>query len=415
MSKPRARYDYNLDAWTNSASGMGVSGIDKQVNTTYSVTGLLNHQTLSNLYHYDWLSRKIVDRPAADATKRGISIDENIKAELERLNLRNKLRDAVAWSRLFGGAALVLVVDDGKEASEPLDTESVKRVVDVMVLDRHYLSADGIDTDVFSTTYGQPEFWRVNGGELFHRSRVVIFSGAPVTYEQRIAENGFGMSYIQAYYDAIRMYQSSVSDVRHIMSENGIGILKVPGLSASGKSPREAVQRRLNAFNEGKSVFRSAAIDAMEEYSFVHRQLGGLDSLMEQFMTVVSGAVDMPALVLFGKSPSGLNSSQEEILSVYYDSVRDIQEGDMMRAINLVTQCVNGGEVPEWDYLPLSEPSSTQMATIRLQEAQAAQIIADVAGLTGEAVVQHLNQTGAFMLDVEAVDDEVPPEAELDV
>lgn len=180
MSKPRARYDYNIDAWTNSASGMGVSGIDKQQNTGFSVSGLLTHQALSNLYHYDWLSRKIVDRPAADATKRGISIGDNIKAELERLNLRNKLRDAVAWSRLFGGAALVLVVDDGKEASEPLDPEAVKRVVDVMVLDRHYLSADGIDTDVFSSTYGQPEFWRVNGGELFHQSRVVIFSGAPV-------------------------------------------------------------------------------------------------------------------------------------------------------------------------------------------------------------------------------------------
>lgn len=223
------------------------------------------------------------------------------------------------------------------------------------------------------------------------------------------------MSYIQAYYDSVRMFQASVADIRHIMSENGIGILKVPGLSASGKSPREAMQRRLDAFNQGKSVYRSAAIDQQEDFSFVHRQLGGLSDLMEQFMTVVAGATDMPALVLFGKSPSGLNSSQEEIMSVYYDSIRDIQEGDMTQAINLVTQCLSGGEVPEWDYLPLSEPSSSQMATIRLQEAQAAQIIADVAGLTGEAVIAHLNQTGAFTLDVEAVDDEIPPEATLDV
>ena len=86
----------------------------------------------------------------------------------------------------------------------------------------------------------------------------------------------------------------------------------------------------------------------------------------------------------------------------------------MMNAINVIGSCLNGGVVPEWDYKPLSEPSSSQMATIRLQEAQAAEIVQRLAGLTSDAVVDHLNATGAF--NIEALpDDELPPEAELDI
>ena len=104
----------------------------------------------------------------------------------------------------------------------------------------------------------------------------------------------------------------------------------------------------------------------------------------------------MPQLVLFGTTPGGLNASQDEQLSVYYDMVRSIQEGDLMMALNTIIACLNGGQIPEWDYNPLLEPTDLQRADIRLKEAQTVQAVADMVALTPDEARKHLNSTGHF-------------------
>ena len=140
-------------------------------------------------------------------------------------------------------------------------------------------------------------------------------------------------------------------------------------------------------------------MDKEEEFDFKSRQLAGLSDLVSQFKTQVSGATDMGELILFGTSPGGLNSSQEEQKESYNEVVRSIQEDDLMTAMNTIMACLNGGTVPEWDYCPLAELSDVQKADVRLKEAQALQAVADVAGLTPDQAIKHLNSTGHFDLE----------------
>ena len=418
MSKPRVRVqsggDYKIDAWANAASGMGMANADKSVYTKFSYAGaMIDWQTLSAIYRYDWLGRKICSRPAADATRRWIrSEDTKAMDELKRLQAKKKFKQAISWGRLYGGAAILLIVDDGKTPADPLDTSKVKNVVDLKVVDRHNLQAVGTIDDVYAIDYGDPEFYTTNNGTVFHHSRVLKFMGSDLTKDEAERENYWGGSFIELYQDAVKQFQGTIQDVRHIVTESSIGTLRIPGLTnsvAAGGKIFDTIQKRLDSFNLSKSLYRTAAMDKDEEFDYKNRQLSGLSDVLDRFMTQVAGATDMGELILFGTTPSGLNASQEEQLSVYYDMVQgEIQEGDMMPALNTILACINGGEAPDWECKPLLEMTDKAQADVRVAEATAINTVAQIAMLGPESVIEHLNETGHFNLPLPTgiVDDE---------
>lgn len=404
MSKPRIKVSqYNLDAWQNAASGMGIAGIDKNLYDKFSFIGAkIDWQTLSWIYRYDWLAKKICDRPAKDAVRRWIvTEDKNLLTQFETLKAKKKYRQAISWARLYGGAAVLIITDDGRSA-EPLDAKKVNKVVDLKVVDRYHLQPVGTVSDPFAVNFSEPEFYTTNNGTVFHHSRVQKFLGSDLTFDEAEREQYWGGSYIELYQSAIKSFQGSMQDVRHIMTESSISELKIPNLTASvvaGGTIFDAIQKRVDQFNLSKSVYRTAVMDKEEDHDFKNRQLTGLADLLDRFMTQVSAATEFPELVLFGKSPKGLNSSQEEQLDVYYDMVRgSIQEEDLMPAINTVAACLSGGNIPEWDFAPLSEPTDKEKAEIRSAEASAVASIASVAMLAPEDIIKHLNSTGHFNL-----------------
>lgn len=408
--KPRIRVEndstYHLDAWQNLASGMGVTGVDRTIATRYTWAGSsIDWRTLGYMYRYDWLARKICERPAKDATRRWLRVNgdngDRIMADLDRLCFRTRAKQAISWARVYGGAAILLIVEDGRRPEQPLDPSEVRRVVDLKVVDRHHLTTVGASMDVYSINFGRPEFYQTTNGTLFHHSRVMKFTGADLTQDDAEVNSYWGGSMLELYQDAVKWFQGSMQDVRHSMSEHSVPVLSIPGLAnaaAHGGNIYDAVRKRLNEFNANKSVYRAAAIDKEEEFAYVARTLTGLENLLDRFMTTVAGATDMGQLVLFGTSPSGLNASQEEQLAVYYDMVRDLQEDELRPAVDTVLSCLSGGDVPDWAFVPLMEPTDQQMAETRNSEAQAVSAVADLADLSPEEIRAHLNRTGTFDL-----------------
>ena len=417
--KPRIRTNadgsYRLDAWANAVSGMGTAGLDKTQYTRFSFAGShIDWRTLSLIYRYDWLGRKVCERPASDAVRRWIiSEDDNALAEMERLKLKKKAKQAISWGRLYGGAAILLIVEDGLTPADPLQPSRVRKIIDMPVVDRHHLQPQGKIQDVYAVRYGEPEFYATNNGTLFHHSRVLKFTGTDLTNDELEHEEYWGGSFIELYQDAVKAFQGSMQDVRHIMTESSVGMLKVPGLTnsvAMGGKIFDVIQKRLDQFNLSKSIYRTAAMDGEEEFDYKQRQLTGLSDLMDRFMTQVAGATDMTELVLFGTSPSGLNASQEEQFAVYYDMVRSIQEDDLMQAINTVMECL--GSTESWEYAPLMEPSDKEKAEIRANEAQAVATIAQYVSMPPEGWVEHLNSTGHFDLPTAGLLPNSPPDDE---
>ncbi|MGL5775931.1 MAG: anti-CBASS protein Acb1 family protein, partial [Aeromonas veronii] len=194
-----------------------------------------------------------------------------------------------------------------------------------------------------------------------------------------------------------------------IMTELNIGVLKVNGLDlkgAMGGSIQEGMQRRLNGGNLMKSVYRMMAIDKdKEDFQFVNRTVTGVPEVMDRFMTAVAASTDMTELVLFGKSPTGLNASQEEQMQVWYDKVEARREDELAPNIQVVMDVLTRGNSPDWEFEQLWKMSDTQKADVMQKSAAALQSVSDIAGLTPEEARRQLNTLEAWDLE----EDDAPP------
>ena len=399
---------YRADAWTNAESGQGMPGIDKTLSTTFSpYNTVLNYQVLTSLYKTDWLSRKLCMRPAKDATRKFIQFKDVAKTEpvsdkFKDIGVRQKVKTAIAWSRLFGGAGIVLITKDADPES-PLESKP-DNLVDIEVYDRWDLTPVAYDTDYNSTNYMKPLIFQTYEGKRFHHTRVCKFMGAELTRREWIEELYWGGSIVTSVYSAIKHLQATYDDVRHILTELNIGILKVPNLTATNVQggAQAAVQRRVNKFNLTKSNYRVAAIDSEEDFQFINRSVAGVTDLMNQFKTAVGAASEMGELVLFGESPAGFGGSQEEQLSIYYDMIEDIRQDQIAPCIETLLYA-DGYEEAEWSFESLWEMSDKDKAMVMQQSAAAIAPLINVL-LTPEDAINQLNSLGVWNIDSQESD-----------
>lgn len=401
--------EYRHDAWQNEMSGMGVPGIDKTLATTYSSFGTcLSQETLRSLYKSDWLTRKICLRPAKDATRKLIQLKDAdthkiVMNKFKEIGLRKKVRSALSWSRLSGGAGIVLITNG--DPMEPLSDS--EELIDIEVYDRWCLNPISYDMNYKGTNYLKPLAYQTDTGQQFHHTRVCKFSGEELTkYDER--ENLYwGGSTVVSVWAAIKNLQATYEDVRFILSELNIGILKIPDLTVINTQQGQGgaaqkVQKRVNSFNATKSNQRVAALDKEEDFNFINRTVTGVGELMSQFKNAVSSASDMGELVLFGESPSGLNASQEEQLAVYYDSIEDLRQDQVAPCIDKILY-VMGLEGEEWKFESLWEMSDKDKSLVMQQSAAAIMPMVNTL-LSPEEAIAQLNSLSVWSIDDSELD-----------
>ena len=122
-------------------------------------------------YHSCWIFRRIVDKVAQDMWSAGISINgdtdpQDVKRILKRLSrLRPELIYATEQARLFGGAASLVMVDDGEnDLSKPLDITKIRKgsAIRLWTTDRWYNLEPGneVVTNFKSKDFGTPMYYK---------------------------------------------------------------------------------------------------------------------------------------------------------------------------------------------------------------------------------------------------------------
>lgn len=408
--KPRLKVPaYNIDAWQNPVTGAGTPGIDAGLYMGFGYGGRLTQRTLSLLYESDWLVGKICDRPALDATRQWLKVDDEIAEEFKRLGVQQKFKEALTWSRLYGGTAIFCIIEDGREPSEPVDYTRVRAVSDIQVFDRYYIWPTKINLDPSTPAYGKPEMYQISGSGIeIHADRVIQIDGVSLTRDRRDENNGWGGSFIDRYWRAITDYAQGVRDVAGLMSDSSLGILSIPNLTtntAKGQSASQKIQNRLNKLNLNKSNFRSIAIDSQEQYDYVHRSLSGISDLMIRLEIQVSAAVEMPQLVLFGYTPGGIGGKNDVQIDSYYDGIKSIQTDRLQPGIEKLIKMLTQGSGEGFEWNPLERVDETEIADNRLKNAQALAAIAPLAGLTEDETRKAANEYGGY--GFEEVDDDI--------
>ena len=98
---------------------------------------------LTGLYEGNGLFSKIIDTPAEEALKHGF--DLNLKSDelnafvedaLDDLEWEERAATAIKWARLYGGALIVMLIDDGRGLEEPVDWEHIRSIDELRVYER---------------------------------------------------------------------------------------------------------------------------------------------------------------------------------------------------------------------------------------------------------------------------------------
>lgn len=384
------------DGLQNVFTGMGTSR-DKTTRTTVKPVSFMGHEELEGLYAH-WLMRRIVDLVADEATREGFEIlfgGEGVNAEtlsgveqsIEDLEILSAFNEAAKTSRLYGGSALLLYIDDGRPSDMPVDRNNIRAVEGMECLDRHQIAPVISEDSLYD--YSKATYYQIISGDLIqqpnlraiHKDRILRFDGIWLPYRTRQKNYGWGMSVLQSVFESFNHYYSGTSSIATLLTEFDIFVHKVRGLASMLAAGKESqVKDRLQLNDMSKSIYRGYAIDAeKEELAFVSRHFGGVSEILEKLRLDIIAASGIPHTLLFGQSPSGLGATGRSEERDFAKICHHYQETNfrkplmkLMEYIMLSKAGPTNGKVPDnWrvSFKPLFEMNERELADVRARVA----------------------------------------------
>jgi phage-related protein (TIGR01555 family) len=385
------------DGLANALTGMGIKGRDKSLFTQAQPIVFLAQEELEALYG-EWLPRRIVDIYAEQATRKGFKVlfgGEGAAAEevvgieqiIEDLYILEHLMLASKNSRLYGGSVLLLYIDDGRPADQPVDKSRIRSVEGMECLDRWQIAPVISEENLYD--YSKPTYYQIISGDLIrqpqltyiHKDRILRFDGDWLPYRIRQRNYGWGMSSLQTIYESFKHYWTGLNSAATLLSEFDIFVHKIRGLSqmlAAGKE--KDVRDRLVLNDMSKSVYRGYAIDAeKEELAFISRNFGGVGEILEKMRVDIIGASKIPHTLLFGESPSGLGSTGRSEERDFAKTLADYQQASFHRPLKKLMEYImlskdgptNGRMLESWriKFNDLFELNEREKADVRARVA----------------------------------------------
>lgn len=351
MSKAADIIQERFDGWANVLTGLG-GAHDKRQYARLSPGMVLDEYTLATLYHHEWLARTICEILPEKAMRAGMELvvpdggedlETRIDDRMEELDAWSKLCTAAIWGRLYGAGAVLVGVSDGRGVDQPLNLEAVQRVDYMVPLDRRSLVIERWYSDPASPKFAQPELYklqrRVSGrtaiatgeqatGALIHESRMLVFGGARTGDEEKVANQGWDYSVLQAVYDVLRDWGLSWAGAGMLLQEASQAVYSVKDLTKmlARADGEQALQRRFRIIEMGRSIARALVIDADgEAFERKATTFTGVPDMLDRFCNLLAAATRIPVTVLMGTAPAGLNATGESDLLTFQSTVEEWQ------------------------------------------------------------------------------------------
>ena len=380
------------DGWENIFTGLGTS---KDKRTGNQVKRNKTIQTAVEVLHdsddiAQMAVNEVPDRGTSKWLKHSVSKEEGgidqvnkIVDEEKRLQLKKKVNKGWKWSRLYGGAAIFISVDDGQDLDKPLNLNRIVKVNSLTVLHRYELQRGRICDDINSPNFGLPDEYtlynRVGSNvQLIHHSRIVRFDGAPLSAQEFINNDYWNDSVLNILADVIRDYNGAYAGISHAMQDFDVSILKLKNLAdIIGADDDDLVVSRLKLMNLAKSIMGSVLIDAEEEeFTNMSRQFTNVDKVLEKMDQRLVMAMKMPHTVVLGNGSTGTlgasgeseNNNMNSLVSAQQDEVIKDPLEYIYEVIQAAKQGPTNGKILKshsWVFNPLSEPSGKEVAETR--------------------------------------------------
>lgn len=391
------------DSLQNVITGLG-TGRSKRSYTQFTAANLVQgYAELEAAYGDNWLAAAIVDYPAEDMTREWRAIKckdaDAIRAEEDRLMVPHKINEAITWSRLFGGAAILMLTNQDLE--KPLDVTKLGRgdLHRLIVLDRYQMYPQAINTwDILAENYMLPDYWTIwQSSQRIHHSHFVFLRGKKMPQRLRMQTLGWGDSELRRCMEELKDALSSKGGIAELMQEANLDVITAQGLADSITTGQEdRITERYTQYGLMKSIFKLSLLDGDEKLDRMTLNLSGVAQTLEVLKSFVIGASRIPATRLFGEQAKGLGNEGAGDLNNYYDSIRAQQNTYLDPAMSQLDQVLVRsavGKMPadyNYDWNRLYQPNRKEEAEARKIEAETALLYLDAGAIQRSQVMRNL-------------------------
>lgn len=403
---------YREDGYVNLLNKYGTTQ-DNSEAYNFQREPIIPDMQLTSLYEGNGLFTKIIDTPAEEALKHGFDLNLNseeldvfVEEALDDLEWEEKAATAIKWARLYGGAIIVMLIDDGRGLEEPVDWKNIRSIDELRVYERAIVEPDytslymqdwgGKGTGNRVSKFGQPEFYYVSsiyGSFIVHESRCLVFRNGVLPEQSTNATYRFwGMPEYVRIRRALRETITAHTDSTKLLERSVQAIYSMKGLAQmlSTDDGENNVLKRLQVIDMARGLLNSIAIDSDgENYDFKTFQFSGVKDVIDATCNMLSALTNIPQTILFGRSPAGMNATGDSDFESYYNFVERIQKLMLKRNLRELLDVVfragvASGEISEepgykLKFNPLWSLSETERATVEQTKAQTAQIKAQTA------------------------------------
>lgn len=372
--------------------------------------------------------------PLPDMDASGTRTVEWLDNRCKELRAKQVFQEALNYRQGFGGAAVLIGVDDGcSDLTQPLDWKRVRKIT--------HLTAyrGGWDGELIAWRYrnhpllprfGEPEVYMLRNmgvpissppapGERFmlpqtmpsgptgpliffvHASRLLVFPGRKVSRRVQVVLRGWSDSVFTRVDEVLAQYGQTWSGLAILLQEASLKVVKIQDaatLFASGKpADREKLRNRAVAMQMLESIAKVKFIDAKEEFSRVEvGTLAGMADVLREMALRISAASSIPLSRLMGQTQGGLGDASKGDQRDFYDFIAGEQEGELTpnverlhRGLLLSGESPTGGNLPDrWsvEMNPLAQMDDQQRATYRKAIADTDKVYVDMGAVTPEEV-----------------------------
>lgn len=434
------------DSFVNFAMNMGLGTDNPMSGSSYGFNPVTRNRVgLEWIHRGSWLGGVAVDLVAEDMTRAGIEIKGGLKPdEIElmqenatTLGIWTQICSTIKWSRLYGGAIAVMLID-GQDTSTPLRLSTIRKdqFCGLLVLDRWMIdpSLNDLVTDL-GPSLGQPKYYSVTAQapalcrQKIHYSRVIRLEGIELPYWQKVTENLWGISVLERLYDRMIAFDSASTGAAQLVYKSYMRTYKIKDMReiiAAGGDAQAGLIQYVDMMRRFQGIEGITLIDGEDEVQAdTHSAFGGLADALQQFGQQISGALQIPLTRLFGQSPAGFSSGDSD-LRTYYDGINSQQNKALMVGVTKIYRAIaasNGIKIPDGfkiEFKSLWQLTEEQKTTIAEGGTRAILAAEDNGTISRKTSLKELRQlshtTGIFSNitdeDIEDAESNPPPNAE---
>lgn len=413
--KPKAPTP-RADGWDLVNEGMSAVSRRDRSRSARPTVDVLDYQTLLNLWRGDDMGARIAEQPPRDAIRSELLVDvgdpvgsRTVRGKLDDLQLLPRLLEGLIQERVFGGAATLLVVDDGRSLDLPIDLARVASVRALVHLEAQYLLPSRWDDNPLSPSYGKVLIWRTTPtgtGSIateIHRDRLLIYPGIETTRQVARERQGWGDSIFFRIWRTLQQWGAAVEGVGVLLGDKS-KILKMRGLyELLGANDRTLVENRAASLFDLLSTYGIAIIDSEESLERFEATLTGVPDTLDRLTSRLAAAAGIPVTVLLGEAPAGLNATGDSDVRNYYDRLAADRTAKIVPLVERVTKLIllsktgptGGVEPPMWtaSFAALWQPTPSEQADIEAKQAQTDKILVESGIRSIEEIRSHRGYT----------------------